>query len=73
MGEGWGEGAFYLIDQNQYGGILSGFDHILKLLIRRVGRFEFGGNGGDGFQKAPSPVLTDTLSHPMGEGRGEGA
>ena len=30
------------INENEDGGVLCGFDDILKLLIRRVGRFELG-------------------------------
>jgi hypothetical protein len=62
MGEGRGEGV-RLIHKNQDSGVLGGFDHILKLFIRRIGRFEFGVHVRHRFQKAQEQAALHRIIH----------
>jgi len=42
---------------------ISGFDNILKLLIRRIGRFELGIHIRHGFQEAQQQAALDRVIH----------
>ena len=49
------------IDEDENGGVLGGFDDILKLPVSRHRRFELGGNGGDGFEEAQQQTALDRV------------
>ena len=51
------------IDEDEDGGILGGFDHILKLPVSRHRRFELGRDSGDGFEEAQQQAALDRVIH----------